>query len=74
VLPFPHARRRLHLDNASHLGQMAHRFEPRACILLADGVRVDLADDAPLPPGTRVLSRAGGIVTVPAEPADGTAA
>jgi hypothetical protein len=63
VLPFPHARRRLRLDDALHLGQMARRLDPRTCLLLADGVRVDLRDDQPLPAGARWLSRTGGIRT-----------
>ena len=70
VLPFPHPRRRLRLDDASRLGQLARRLDPRECVLLADGVRVDVRDDQPLPPGTRILSRTGGIITVDAEPAD----
>ena len=73
VLPFPHARRRLRLDDADHLGRLARRFEPRACLLLPDGARVDLRDDAPLPTGTRVLSPAGGIRTVGTESGNGTA-
>ncbi len=71
VIPFPHARRRLRLDDASHLGQMARRFDPRHCVLLADGARVDLRDDersdsrrSVLPAGVRVLSRTGGVMTV----------
>lgn len=64
VLPFPHARRRLRLDDSSRLGQMARRFAPRECLLLADGARVDLHDHAPLPPGARILSRTGGVLTV----------
>lgn len=64
VLPFPHPRRRLRLDDAPRLGQLARRLEPRVGVLLPDGVRIDLADDAPLPDGVRVLSRAGGVVTV----------
>ncbi len=63
VLPFPHARRRLRLDDAPHLGRMARRFDPHKCLLLADGVRVDLRDHEPLPVGSRWLSRAGGITT-----------
>jgi len=64
VLPFPHPRRRLRLDDASRLGQLARRLEPRVGVLLPDGVRIDLRDDAPLPNGVRVLSRRGGVLTV----------
>ena len=66
VLPFPHARRRLRLSDGGHLGLMARRFAPRTCLLLADGVRVDLVDEAPLPIGARTLDPAGGIATVDA--------
>ena len=64
VLPFPHPRRRLKLDDAEHLSQMARRFDPRTCLLLADGVRVDVHDDRPLPAGARVLVADGGVTTV----------
>jgi hypothetical protein len=46
------------------LGQLARRLEPAVGVLLPDGVRIDLRDDAPLPDGARVLSRTGGVVTV----------
>jgi hypothetical protein len=69
VLAFPHARRRLRLDDAHHLGQMARRFDPRTCLLLADGARVDLRDGEPLPVGARRLSRTGGVTTVVAQDA-----
>ena len=61
VLPFPHAKRRLRLSDDDHVGLMARRFEPWRCLLLADGVRVDLVDGAPLPAGARTMDPAGGI-------------
>ena len=64
VLPFPHAKRRLRLSDDDHVGLMARRFAPWTCLLLADGVRVDLVDDAPLPAGVRTMDPAGGIATV----------
>ena len=69
VLPFPHARRRLRLDDASRLGQMALRFQPRTCLLLNDGARVDVSEDGSLPPGARFLARTGGVQTVDGEAA-----
>jgi hypothetical protein len=63
VLPFPHARWRLRLNDPTHLGQLARRFEPYRCLLLADGARLDLRDHEPLPVGARWLSRAGGVTT-----------
>ncbi|HYP43616.1 MAG TPA: hypothetical protein VEQ66_00275 [Propionibacteriaceae bacterium] len=68
VLPFPHARRRLRLDDASRMGQLARRLDPRECVLLADGARLDVREGEPLPSGTRVLSRTGGIWTVDGDP------
>ena len=64
VLPFPHAKRRLRLNDDDHIGLMARRFAPSTCLLLADGQRVDLVDDAPLPPGSRTMDPTGGIATV----------
>lgn len=64
VLPFPHPRRRLRLDDVEHLSTMARRFDPRTCLLLADGVRVDVRDDEPLPSGARVLVADGGATTL----------
>jgi hypothetical protein len=69
VLPFPHARRRLRLDDASRLGQMALRFQPRTCLLLNDGARVDVSEDGALPSGARFLARTGGVQTVDGEAA-----
>lgn len=59
VLPFPHARHRLRLDEPEHLGLIARRFAPRACLLLADGERIDLGDGQPLPSGVRTLTDSG---------------
>jgi len=66
VLPFPHAKRRLRLSDDDHVGLMARRFAPWKCLLLADGVRVDLVDDAPLPVGARTMDPVGGIATAEA--------
>jgi len=62
VLPFPHARRRLRLEDPRHLALMVRRFGPRTCLLLADGVRVDLRDQQPLPAGARYLAATGEVV------------
>lgn len=59
VLPFPHARRRLRLDNHARIGQLAARLAPRRCLLLPDGARLDLVDGASLPAGARWLTTDG---------------
>ena len=64
VLPFPHARRRLRMDDAGHLAVLARRLRPRTCLLLADGVRVDLSEGAPLPAGARRLAGDGSVELV----------
>ncbi len=53
VLPFPHPRRRLRLREPAQMSLLARRFAPRICLLLPDGVRVDLGDGQPLPAGAR---------------------
>ena len=63
VLPFPHAKRRLRLDDRQHLAVLARRLAPRRCLLLADGVRLDLADHRPLPAGARVIGTDGAVTT-----------
>jgi peptidase E len=65
LLPFPHARRRLQQDDVDHVRQIAERFAPRTCLLLPDGVRVDVREHEPLPAGTRWLSPADGVVIQP---------
>lgn len=55
VLPFPHPRRRLRLDDEDRVRLLVDRFEPRQCLLLDRGVRVDLRDGQPLPPEAVVL-------------------
>jgi hypothetical protein len=63
VLPFPHPRRRLRLGDTGQMSLLARRFAPRACLLLSDGVRVDLRDDHPLPAGARWVDAAGHLIT-----------
>jgi len=57
----PHARRRLLVDDAVRMGVLARRFAPARCVLLDDGVRVDLGPDGSLPPGARVVTDDGRI-------------
>jgi hypothetical protein len=58
----PHARRRLRVDDLTRMRVMARRFAPAACVVLDDGVRVDLTDDGRLPAGARVIAEDGRIL------------
>ena len=57
----PHARRRLRTDDAGRMSVLARRFAPASCVVLDDGVRVDLGPDGELPPGARVVDADGRI-------------
>jgi hypothetical protein len=65
VVPFPHPRRRLALHDKPRMGVLARRLAPRVCLLLSDGVRVELAEGRPLPPGSRWIDPSGEAVTSP---------
>ena len=64
VLPFPHPRHRLRLTEPEKMKTLARRFAPRRCLLLTDGVRVDLRDGQPLPAGARWINPDGIVVSV----------
>jgi hypothetical protein len=55
----PHARRRLPLDDPERLGALARRFAPARCVVLDDGVRVDVGPGGELPPDARVIGPDG---------------
>ena len=59
----PHARRRLLTDDPLRMSALAHRFLPASCLVLDDGVRVDLGPDGVLPPDARVVGTDGLITT-----------
>ncbi|CAA9317159.1 MAG: hypothetical protein AVDCRST_MAG61-2050 [uncultured Friedmanniella sp.] len=42
VVPFPHARRRLRLDDQQRMALLAQRLAPSRAVLLPDGARLDL--------------------------------
>jgi hypothetical protein len=63
----PHARRRLYVGDRTRMSVLARRFAPATCVVLDDGVRVDLGPDGALPPGARVVAPDGTIVEL--EPA-----
>jgi hypothetical protein len=62
VLPFPHPRRRLHLNDAEKMRLLARRFAPWTPVLLSDGVRVDLRRGQPLPAGSRWIDLEGHVI------------
>ena len=66
VVPLPHARARLLLDDAPRMAVFARRFAPARCVLLENGTRMDTGSDGGCPPGTRVLGPDGHVITLEA--------
>ena len=64
VVPLPHARARLLLDDAPRMAVFARRFAPARCILLENGTRVDTDSDGTCAPGTRVLAEDGRVFSL----------
>lgn len=60
----PHARRRLPVDDTERMAELAARVAPSRCVVLDDGVRVDIGADGALPPGARVVTPEGKVGTV----------
>lgn len=60
----PHARRRLRVDDPVRMGVLARRFAPARCVVLDDGVRLDLGPDGALPAGARIVDQSGQVVTL----------
>jgi hypothetical protein len=60
----PHARRRLRVEDPMRMSVLARRFAPSQCLVLDDGVRVDLATDGRLPPAARIVAADGRIASV----------
>jgi hypothetical protein len=63
VVPLPHARRRLHLEDPTRVGLFARRFGPSLCVALDQDARVDW-DGRTLTTaaGTETLTLAGTVV------------
>jgi hypothetical protein len=61
VVLLPHARRRLRTDDALRMSVLARRFEPATCVVLDDGMALDLGHDSALPDNARVVTRDGQI-------------
>jgi hypothetical protein len=64
VVLLPHARRRLLVDDRIRMSSLARRFAPARCVVLDDGVRLDLPPAGDLPAGARVVADDGQITTV----------
>lgn len=60
----PHARRRLYVDDGTRMSVLARRFAPARCVVLDDGVSVDLTGGGGLPPSARVVGADGRIGTL----------
>ena len=65
---FPHARRRLPVDDPVRLGVLARRFAPARCVVLDDGVRLDIGPGGELPADARVLGPDGRFAAPPTRP------
>ncbi len=63
----PDARRRLRTDEPARMAELAGRFAPSRCVVLDDGVRLDLPADGGLPPNARVVRADGRILTLEEE-------
>jgi hypothetical protein len=57
----PHARRRLMVDDVTRMSTLATRFGPATCVVLDDGMRLELGADGELPAGARVIDEDGRI-------------
>ena len=57
----PHARRRLRTDDPVRMAELAARAAPARCVVLDDGVRLDLGSHGELPPDARVVAGDGRI-------------
>jgi len=65
VVPFPHARRRLRLDEPERMALLARRLAPFRAVLLPDGARLDL-EHGVLPRSAPRLDAAGLVQTAAA--------
>jgi hypothetical protein len=57
----PHARRRLRTDDTARMAELVGRAAPARCVVLDDGVRLDLGERGALPPGARTIGPDGRI-------------
>ena len=64
VVALPHARRRLRVDDPLRMAILARRFAPAVCLVLDDGVTVELGAEHTVPPDARVVSTEGKLEAV----------
>jgi hypothetical protein len=57
----PHARRRLRTDDTTRMAELVGRAAPARCVVLDDGVRLDLGEGGALPAGARTIGPDGRI-------------
>lgn len=61
LVPLPHMRRRLRIDDRVRMSVLARRFAPTQCLVLDDGARLPLSPEGRLPADARVLSEGGRV-------------
>jgi hypothetical protein len=66
IVPLPHARARLLLDDLPRMAVFARRFAPAWCVLLENSTRIDIDGEGALPPSIRVLAEDGRVTTLEA--------
>ena len=66
IIPLPHARTRLLLDDTARMSVLARRFAPARCVLLDPGTRIDVDGAGGWPPGIRVLGQDGRVTALEA--------
>jgi len=71
VLPLPHARRRLDIDDPMRISLFARRFDPLACVALDEGSQIVWDSEWSTQRDVRLLSPEGEIVDLSKEPAGG---
>jgi len=66
IVPLPHARARLLLDDRPRMAVFASRFAPARCVLLDSGTRLEIDGEHGLPPVAQVLAADGRVTTLEA--------
>ncbi len=64
LVALPHARRRLRADDSLTLSIFAQRFAPARCLVLDDGVTIDVGASRELPKDARIITSDGRITSV----------